>query len=291
MSDQPSLWNSLLGAEVRFVHGARYRHRVIEAGSGEPLILVHGVGSSAEVFARNIPPLAQDFHVYAIDALYHGYSSLEPYDSEHRVSTQADALLDFMDAAGIQRAHMEGESMGAGMVFDLAMRHPDRVNKLILNSGSYYVAMKRSFEAGPEADQLVPLCRESVAHFSRATVRRRMEYLVASPDHLSDELVDLQYRMYSDEAIRASMARVYGLTAPRPKLLCYEEEEAAKLQAPCLVLWTDKNRGQGPEVGEYLADCLHARFHLIHDAAHWPQWEQPEQHDAAVRAFLLESGA
>ena len=284
---EASLWNLLLGAAVRFVHGKRYRHRVIEAGDGPPLLLVHGVGSSAEVFARNAIPLSAHFHVYAIDALYHGYSSLLPYDAETRVRTQADALLDFMDAEGIPRAHMEGESMGAGMVFDLAMRHPDRVGGLVLNSGSFYVEMKRHFPVGPEAALLVPLCRESVVNFSRETVRRRMEYLVAGPDHLTDELVDLQYRLYSDPAIRASMERVYGVTAPRPALLSYSEEEAAKLQPPCLVLWTDKNRGQGAEVGEYLAGCLHASFRLIRGAAHWPQWEQPEAHDAIVTEFLL----
>ena len=126
MANRPSLWNALLGAAVHLVRGRRYRHRVIEAGSGEPLILVHGVGSSAEVFARNVMPLAERFHVYAVDALYHGHSSLEPYDAVNRVRTQANALLDFMNALDIRRAHMEGESMGAGMVFDLAMRHPDR---------------------------------------------------------------------------------------------------------------------------------------------------------------------
>ncbi|HTE85866.1 MAG TPA: alpha/beta fold hydrolase, partial [Dehalococcoidia bacterium] len=81
MADRPSLWNSLLSAEVRFVTGRKYRHRVIEAGGGEPLLLVHGVGSSAEVFARNVMPLAQRFHVYAIDALYHGYGSALPATS------------------------------------------------------------------------------------------------------------------------------------------------------------------------------------------------------------------
>ncbi|MEA2640162.1 MAG: 2-hydroxy-6-oxonona-2,4-dienedioate hydrolase [Chloroflexota bacterium] len=287
MTERPSLWNALLGAEVRTVTGARYRHRVMEAGSGDPLILVHGVGSSAEVFAYNVMPLAEHFHVYAVDALYHGYSSLEPYDAEDRVRTQAEALLDMMDALGIERAHMEGESMGAGMVFDLAMRHRDRVGKLILNSGSYYVAMKREFPAGPEADLLVPLCRDSVVNFSRETVRRRMEYLVASPDHLTEELVDLQYRMYADPAIFESMRRVYGVSAPRTTLLCYDEEKAAELQTPCLVLWTDKNRGQGPDVGKYLAKCLHAQFQVIHDAGHWPQWEQPDAHNAIVRDFLL----
>jgi 2-hydroxy-6-oxonona-2,4-dienedioate hydrolase len=287
LKSAPTLWNMLLGAEVRFVNGRRYRHRVIEAGTGEALILIHGVGSSAEVFARNILPLAQHFHVLAIDALYHGYSSLLPYDAEQRVRAQADGLIDFMDALGIERAHLEGESMGAGMAFDLAMRHPDRAGKLILNSGSYYVRLEREFAKGPEADLLVPLCRESVVNFSRETVRRRMEYLVARPEHLTEELIDQQFRMYSNPEIRASMERVYGVTAQRPALLSYSEQEAAKLKTPCLVLWTDKNRGQGPEVGEYLAQCLNARYHLIQDAAHWPQWEQPEAHDAAVRDFLL----
>jgi pimeloyl-ACP methyl ester carboxylesterase len=286
-SDPPSIWNVLLGAQVRFVSGSHYRHRAIEAGSGDPLILIHGVGSSAELFARNVVPLSKHFHVYAIDALYHGYSSLLPYDADNRVRTQADAVLDFMDALGISWAHMEGESMGAGMVFDLAMRHPKRVGRIILNSGSYYVDLRREFDKVPEADLLVPLCRESVVNFSRESVRRRMEYLVASPHHLTDELVDQQFRMYQNPDIRASMERVYGVTAPRPRLLCYSEEEASELKPPCLVLWTDRNKGQGPEVGKYLADCLHARFEIIEDAAHWPQWEQPEAHDALVTDFLL----
>src|SRR5436309_7196868 len=103
----PSIWTALLGAEVRFVQGRQYRHRVIEAGSGPPLILIHGVGSSAELFAHNVLPLAEHFRVLAIDALYHGYSSLEPYDADERVRAQADAVLDFMDALGIERAHLE----------------------------------------------------------------------------------------------------------------------------------------------------------------------------------------
>lgn len=179
--------------------------------------------------------------------------------------------------------------MGAGIVFDVAMRHPERCGRLVFTSGSYFVNMKREFESGPEANLLVPLCRESVVSFSRDTVRRRLEYLVASPDHLTEELVEVQYRMYADPAIRESMKRVYGVTAPRPRLLSYEEGQAAQLRAPSLVIWTDRNRGAAPAVGEYLADCLGARYHLIQDAAHWPQWEQPEEHNRVVADFLLSS--
>ena len=282
-----SLWVGLLGATVRVVAGARYRTRVIEAGSGDPLILVHGVGGSAEMFGRNIMSLARDFHVYAIDALYHGYSTLEPYDAEHRVERQAEAVVDFMDALGLAWAHIEGESMGAGMAFHIGLHYPERCGKLVLSSGSYYVNFKREFPDMPEGNLLMPLCRDSVANFSRETVRRRMEYLVASPDHLTEELIEVQYRMYAVPEIRESMARVYGISAPRPRLMHYEEEVAATLKPPVLVLWTDQNRGAGPEVGEYLASVIPgAQYRLIADAAHWPQWEQPEQHDEAVRAFL-----
>ena len=290
-SASPSLWVHLLGATVRVVEGERYRTRVIEAGSGDALVLIHGVGASAEVFAKNIMNLARHFHVYAIDALYHGYSSLEPYDAEHRVERQAEAVLDFMDAVGVRWAHIEGESMGAGIAFYLGLRHPERCGRLILNSGSYYVNFKRTFPAMPEGDLLVPLCQDSVKHFSRETVRRRMEYLVASPDHLTDELVEVEYQMYADVAIRESMGRVYGLTAPRPRLMHFEEDVAATLGLPTLILWTDRNRGAGPEVGEYLASVIPgAQYHLIRGAAHWPQWEQPEAHDRAVLRFLTQAG-
>src|SRR5678815_2726021 len=88
---------------------------------------------------------------------YHGYSSLEPYDAGNRVRTQADALLDFMNGERLPRAHFEGESMGAGMVFDIALRHPERCGKIVLTCGSYYVDLQRDFVPGPEADLLVPV--------------------------------------------------------------------------------------------------------------------------------------
>ena len=108
-----SIWVDLMGATVHTVEGVRYRTRVIEAGAGESLILIHGVGSSAEIFARNIMNLAQHFHVYAIDALYHGYSSLEPYDSEYRVERQAEAVIDFMEKNNFKTRSLD-RSEGVG---------------------------------------------------------------------------------------------------------------------------------------------------------------------------------
>ena len=278
----------LLGSATRFIRGKKYVTRAIEAGSAEPLVLIHGVGNSAECFGRNVIRLGQSFHVYAVDALYHGYSSKEPYDAGHRVERQAEAVIDFMDAEGLAWAHVEGESMGAGIAFELGMRFPDRCGRLILNSGSYYIRLQRSFSAaGGGADQLMTLCRTAVTDPSPATQRARLEYFLARPDRVTPELVELYCALYADPAIRRSMQRVFGITASRGSLAGWSEAEAAQLKPPALVFWTDRNRGQSPEVGEYLASLIpRAAFYCMQDAGHWPQWEHPEEHDQVVTNFL-----
>jgi pimeloyl-ACP methyl ester carboxylesterase len=293
MSDRPAIVVELLGSVTRFVYGRQYRTRVIEAGEGDPLVLIHGVGNSAECFARNVVRLGQRFHVYAVDALYHGFSTLEPYDAERRVLRQAEAVLDFMDAEGLAWAHLEGESMGAGIAFEIAMRHPERCGKLILNSGSYYIQFTREFDSpsggmAGGAAYLMKVCRESITDPGPTSQRTRLEYFVADPAQVTDELVDLYGRLYSDPAINASMQRVFGMSAPRGNLAGWSEEEAGTLRVPALVLWTDQNKGQGVEIGEHLASVLPgAQLRIVAGACHWPQWERPEEHDAVVSEFLI----
>jgi pimeloyl-ACP methyl ester carboxylesterase len=63
--------------------------------------------------------------------------------------------------------------------------------------------------------------------------------------------------------------------------------DLAELKAPTLVLWSDKNPGSGENVGQRLASLIPgAEFYCMADAAHWPQWEHPEEHDRRVLQFL-----
>ena len=65
------------------------------------------------------------------------------------------------------------------------------------------------------------------------------------------------------------------------------EHDLAHVACPTLVLWSDKNPGTGPDAGARIAKLIPgAEFACINDAAHWPQWEQPQQHDEIVNAFL-----
>ena len=81
--------------------------------------------------------------------------------------------------------------------------------------------------------------------------------------------------------------RLFKIPGGDLNLAGWSEAEARTLKPQTMVLWTDGNKGQPPEQGAYLASLLPgARFHIIPDSCHWPQWEHPEQHDEVVTEFL-----
>lgn len=281
----------LLGAQTRFVVGRRWTHRIIEQGEGVPLLLLHGVGGHAEVWSRNISSLAsRGFRVIAADALYHGLSSKEPYDDHRRYELQVEAVIDLLDALGVDRVHIEGESMGATIAFHLGMTHPERVGKLVLNTGFGHVALGREDFIGPSKDyaELARLSERVLLDPSRASMRARLEWVVADPDAITDEMVDLRMRLYADPAVNESMRRVFRIGGTWDWDLPYTESDCSTFQPSTLVLWTDQNPGQGPDFGDYVASLLpRGRFYCIEGAAHWPQWERPHLHDHVVASFLL----
>lgn len=102
----------------------------VEKGEGEPVILVHGFFYDSYMWNRNIDALAKRFKVYALDLWGFGYSTRSPVDYGYPL--YADQLLRFMDALNIQKASLVGQSMGGGTCILFAVRHRDRVKKMIL---------------------------------------------------------------------------------------------------------------------------------------------------------------
>ena len=306
-----TLWSDLLGSQVRIV-GRRFRTRVIEAGDGEALLLLHGIGGHAEAYARNVVRLGATYRAMAIDLVWHGLSGKPPYAWGEDIQTYAEQVLELLDDEGIERAHVEGESLGGWVGMWLALHHADRIGKLVLNTTAGVrwrtdpavehapgpAGVKGHHGHGqPPEDQghvsgrelLAQRSLQAINEPSRATIRRRLEWLMASPDRVTDELVDVRYRMYTDpetqNALRAVFENAFAGVGPARRHI--DEDELATIGVPTLVLWTDKNPGTGPEVGRRIAERIPgARFALIEDAAHWPQWEQPEEHDRVVTDFL-----
>jgi 2-hydroxy-6-oxonona-2,4-dienedioate hydrolase/2-hydroxy-6-oxo-6-(2'-carboxyphenyl)-hexa-2,4-dienoate hydrolase len=301
LSEWPSIATELLGTQTKIIQGKQFRHRVIECGdSGEPLILIHGVGGHAETYARNLHNLKNNgFHVFAIDALYHGFSSHQPYVEDDRANKQAEALVDLIDALGFPYAHVEGESMGGAITMEFGMHFPERAGKLIMNTGVGGVNwLKTDFPENPGGGlTLAELSQASVLTPTFETVRKRMEWLVAEPSRMTDEMVDLRLRLYSFPDVYESMKRVYRVADDSPaewsrnpmrRPIKYQEADLQNWKPDSLVFWTEKNPGQGPAFGEYAASKIRgAKFYNMLDAAHWPQWEKPEEHDQVLIDFIL----
>ena len=285
-----SIWTELMGAQVCYL-GNQHRTRVIEAGDGAPLILLHGVGGHAEAYARNILPLAANgFRAIAMDLLWHGYSDKPPFSND-AVPSYAAQVIDLMDSQGIEKAHIEGESLGGWVGMWMALEHPDRVDRLILNTtaGVRFAEGHVHEKPGEGRELLRTRSLDAINDPTPETIRKRLEWLMAAPDRVTDELVDVRLKIYTDPEANASLKTVFensfGFgTGPSRQI---PEERLADIKAPTLVFWTEKNPGTGPDVGEKIASLIpNGQFYCMDDAAHWPQWEHPEEHDRVVTAFL-----
>jgi pimeloyl-ACP methyl ester carboxylesterase len=285
---EDSVYLRLLGAQAHYYQGKRFRTRVLEAGNGEPLILLHGIGGHAETYVRNVVPLGQSFRTLAMDFLWHGFSEKPAYDGES-IPAFVDQIIDLMDAAGIESAHIEGESMGGWVAVWLALKHPQRVRKLVLNT----IAGLNNRKPGEAPEQAPGLAERSMAAIrnpTRETIRSRMEWLVAEPSRMPAEMVEIRYRIYNDPETNRGLEQVFRThlvdTAIHEKY-DFTPADLGRISVPTLVIWTEHNPGAGPDVGRFIADAIPAaQFTVMGDCGHWPQFENQAEHDRLVGDFL-----
>jgi 2-hydroxy-6-oxonona-2,4-dienedioate hydrolase len=259
----------------RYYNADGVRTRCFEKGEGEPVILLHGSGGHAETWVRNLIPLAEKFRVLAIDYLGHGFTDKPKiaYD----LPNYSKHLLDFMDAAGIQKAHLVGESQGGQISVLTAAEHPERVNRLALIVGGI-----PSNEHGHTAglNQLQELTREATGAPTKETIRKRMEWLFHDPKALPDELVDVRLKIYSNPAMQEVLKM-------RDRKNYHLIEKIPKLQAPMLFFWTTHN----PTCPWPVAFKVHqsvpgSRFVLVDKSGHWPQYERDVEFNRTLLEFL-----
>lgn len=286
--DWGTIATELMGTQTRFVKGERWTHRIIEKGDGPPLFMYHGVGGYGEPYARVLPALARDFRVIAVDALYHGYSSKEPFDNENRTAMQAAAYVDLLHAMGYDKAVYEGESMGAGIGFEIGMRYPESVTKLILNGFGAVDTKRKDFKEQPWKGDLWELSQAAVLDPNYENVQKRLHWLVHDNDAIDDEMIAIRQRVWAEPEINKSLRNVFSIDVPRPTPKPYSEEEVkARWKTDTLVLYGTYNPMRGPDYGEYCADLIGAKFYEFKDVGHWPMWECPDEYIEAIRSYLL----
>lgn len=252
-----------------------------QAGAGEPVILIHGIPTNSGLWRGVMANLADDFAVYAPDMIGYG-ASVKPEDQDLSVAAQADYLADFMDAAGIDWAHLVGHDIGGGVVQIFTVRNPDRANKLVLVDSIAY-------DSWPEpgiARLKEPAWNEIMQRLDIAKgFRKGLEQGMVHTDKITDAVVDRYADPFRDLAGRMAYLRAARALDNRDLLDMAGEIEA--IGKPVLILWGASDVFQKVEYGHRLAGALaDARLVVIDEAGHFLPEDQPEVLAQHIREFL-----
>jgi 2-hydroxy-6-oxonona-2,4-dienedioate hydrolase/2-hydroxy-6-oxo-6-(2'-carboxyphenyl)-hexa-2,4-dienoate hydrolase len=287
-----SFWSEGLGAQVRFIDAGGWRTRVIDAGEGDPVLMMPGLTGHAEAYLRNVVPLADHgYHVYALDMVGHGFSD-KPPDLVYGTATFTTHLQRFLDAIDAESAHLVGQSLGGWVAWRFALEHPERVRSLVSLTGAGFLLDDDESQRESEAvgDTVRQRTNRALEKPTRERVRERLEWLMFDPHSVTDELVEARYRIFNlPDSMLAMPKMTNDFAGPDNRASMLTERDLAKINNPALIIWTDHNPTTPAAVGERVSHIMpNARFAMVHDAAHWPMFEQPAIVNKMLASFLKE---
>jgi len=259
----------------------------LEAGTGPPLLAIHGLGGTKGSFLPTVAALAGRFRVIAVDLPGFGDSD-KPIGAAYDARFFAGSCTDLLDALELSRVHLIGNSLGGRVALEIALRYPSRVGRVALLAPS--LAWRR-------ARPWVPLLRLTrpelglVQLAPRPVVEGIVHRLIPSADDgWTAAGVDEFLRAYLTPAGRAAFyaaARHIYLEQPHGEAGFWPRLET--LHADALFVWGRRDRLVPIAFARHVADALPSARHLELDCGHVPQVERPKQTHAAVAAFLSEA--
>jgi len=256
-----------------------------EGDKGSNVILIHGLGASADIWMHNISALAEKHRVYAPDLV--GFGRSDKPKVKYSPSYMAAFISNFMTALNIKDACIIGQSLGGGIALMHYLRFPGSVQKLVLADSA---GLGREM---PWAMRLatIPLLGESMLIPSRSGMALVLRYLVYNPAVITDELIDIHFELnFSLGAARTILnvlracATIHGV---RPDVLDPIMKNLDKIEIPTLIIWGREDR---------LFPVRHACFarekipdsylHIFERCGHIPNFERPEEFNSLVLDFL-----
>jgi pimeloyl-ACP methyl ester carboxylesterase len=255
-----------------------------EQGQGVPLVLLHGMSSCGEAWFQQFEALADRYRVIAYDSVNHGHSSNSPRDVPE--PDRADELEGFLEALGIERPIIAGNSMGALTLLRWAVRHPDAARALVPSGAG----------VAPPADQLDDAARKAaadrLARMSRAIDNETI--FLPFGDSLTDRMKEERPVLYDRYfRVRSTATRIEALRHPRPRQTGTFPDRAAlaesvsKITSPMLVVVgsIDSAVSSARRLHELVPG---SRYHEIEGAPHNVYYEAAAEYNAVVGAFLDE---
>lgn len=281
-----SLWLDFVGCEIRFVDTPTYgRIRIAEAGPKDaPAILFqHGIGGHLEAYCKNLVALSDEFRCIAFDYVGHALSHRKAM--EYTPPVLAAQVVELLDALEIERAHLSGESLGGWVSGFLSVQHPQRVDRVMLNTGAGIPIVSEKGRADMQ-DLMERSKKAAGAAPTFEAVKHRIAWLIHPKNHhlVTDELVNLRLRYYLMPEGREVTPMVNRMLPRHDEFLVPLEQ----MRHETLLLWTRDNPIHDLEAAHAAAKRIpKARLYVMEaDGAHWPQYEAPDEFNRVARAFF-----
>lgn len=255
---------------------------VERAGSGSPLVLLHGFSGSADEWAELLPALAPLRDVIAVDLIGHGRSSAPGDPARYTIDHAVVDLLALLDALGVGRADVLGYSMGGRVALHLAAAAPARIGRLILESASPGIADPAERAARASSDDVLAdrIAREGLEWFA--------DHWAAIPLFASQASLPAETRAALRERRLRGTTRGYanslrGMGAGRQASLW---ERLPALAMPTLLISGEldiKYMASNEQVATLMPAARHA---IVRGAGHTVHLEQPEAFAELVVGYL-----
>ncbi|MDP7723620.1 alpha/beta fold hydrolase [Mycobacterium sp. TY814] len=251
----------------------------LEAGAGEPVVMLHGSGPGVSAIAnweRNIGMLSRRFRVLAPDIVGFG-DTARPRDVVYSLRSWTDHIWAFFDALGIEKAAIVGNSLGGRIALQMATDDPDRITRMVL-MGAPGVGMTLT-------DGLAALRAYTPSRGAMSDLLR--DYFAVDPATITDELVEIRYQAsIADGAYQAYRAMFFD---PRHagSQLGITEDEVRAITTPTLLVHGREDKVVPVQVSVTMLGLLpNADLHVFSACGHWTQIERADEFSALVTDYL-----
>jgi pimeloyl-ACP methyl ester carboxylesterase len=268
------------------LHGHSIAYRT--AGDGPVVVLVHGMAGSSDTWRHVLPALARRFTVVAPDLLGHGETA-KPR-AEYSVSAHANVLRDLLAALGHERATLVGQSLGGGIVMQLAYQFPERCERLVLVSsgglGREVSPLLRGLSI-PGVEQLFPLvCSPALLNAGRR-LTGWLGYTFVRPSPVVEEVWRSYAALADDDTRRAFFRTLRAVIDPSGQTVCATDRLYLASLLPTLIVWGARDslipvtHGLAAHVA-----IPSSRLAIFDDAGHFPHCEAPERFVETLVQFI-----
>ncbi|HEV7578855.1 MAG TPA: alpha/beta fold hydrolase [Mycobacterium sp.] len=251
----------------------------LEAGAGDPVVMLHGSGPGVSAMANwqhNIGALSQRFRVLAPDIVGFGATQRRD-DVVYSLRTWTDHIWAFLDAHGIEKTAIVGNSLGGRVALQMATDRPDRVTKMVL-MGAPGVGMTLT-------DGLAAVRAYEPSHDAMRDLLRN--YFAVDPAMITDELVAIRYEAsIADGAYEAYRAMFFDPRHTGSELGITEREVRATA-TPALLVHGREDKVVPMQVSVTMLGLLpNADLHVFSACGHWTQIERADEFSALVADYL-----